>query len=108
MPFVFYNDVEYATHTLALEIYSPNQNRLFYCCPKVDACHFFARKQQEPRVVNNGIVLFGNPPQYRYKIEETGETFNSTKTNAREALEERKFLKSLNALTTELDKTDIF
>ena len=41
-------------------------------------------------------------------IEETGETFNSTKTNAREALEEHKFLKSVNALTTELDKVDIF
>ena len=78
----------------------PNQNRLFYCCPKVDACNFFAWKQQQPRVVNTGIVLFSNPPQYRYKIEETGETFNSTKTNAREALEEHKFLKSVNALTT--------
>ena len=63
---------------------------------------------QEPRVVNTGIVLFSNPLQYRYKIEETGETFNSTKTNAREALEEHKFLKSVNALTTELDKIDIF
>ena len=59
-------------------------------------------------MVNTGIVLFSNPPQYRYKIEETGETFNSTETNAREALEEHKFLKSLNALTTELDKIDIF
>ena len=67
-----------------------------------------ALKQQEPRVVNTGIVLFSNPLQYRYKIEETEETFNSTKTNAREALEEHKFLKSVNALTTELDKIDIF
>ena len=67
-----------------------------------------ALKQQEPRVVNTGIVLFSNPLQYRYKIEETGETFNSTKTNARETLEEHKFLKSVNALTTELDKIDIF
>ena len=53
-------------------------------------------------------MLFSNPPQYRYKIEETGETFTSTKTNAREALEEHKFLKSVSALTTELDKIDIF
>ena len=86
----------------------PNQNCLFYCCPRDDPCNFFAWKQQEPRVVNTGIVLFSNPLQYRYKIEETGETFNSTKTNAREALEEHKFLKSVNALTTELDKIDIF
>ena len=86
----------------------PNQNRLFYCCPRVDPCNFFAWKQQELRVVNTGIVLFSSPLQYTYKIEETGETFNSTKTNAREALEEHKFLKSVNALTTELDKIDIF
>ena len=57
---------------------------------------------------NTSIVLFSNPPEYRYKIEETGETFNSTKTNAREALEEHKFLKSVNPLPTELDKIDIF
>ena len=70
--------------------------------------HVFAWKQQEPCVVNTSIVLLSNSPQYRYKIGETAETFNSTKTNAREALEEHKFLKSVNALTTELDKIDIF
>ena len=59
-------------------------------------------------MVKTGIVLFSNPPQYRYKTEETGKTFNSTKTNAREALEEHKFLKSVNALATELDKINIF
>ena len=74
----------------------PNQIRLFYYCPTVDSCNFFAGKRQEPHVVNTGIVLFTNPPQYRYKTEETGETFNSTKTNAQEALEEHKFLKSVN------------
>ena len=80
----------------------PNQNRPFYCCLRVDPCNFFARKQQEPRVVNTGIVLFSSPLQYRYRIEETGETFNSTKTKAREAFEEHKLLKC------ELDKIDIF
>ena len=45
-----------------------NQNRPFYICPRVDHCNFFAWKQQEPRVINTGIVLFNNPPQYRYKI----------------------------------------
>ena len=38
----------------------PNQNRQFYCCPKGDACNFFAWKQQEPRVVNTGIVFIVN------------------------------------------------
>ena len=48
------------------------------------------------------IVLFISPLQYRYKIEETGETFNSTKNNAQEAFEEHKLVKS------ELDKMDLF
>jgi hypothetical protein len=81
----------------------PNQNRLFYCCPKEDSCVFFEWKQSEPRVINTGVVLFNNPPQYRYKIEETGETFNSTISNTREAYEEYTFLNSVYRLTSELD-----
>jgi hypothetical protein len=61
----------------------PNQNSLFYCCPKEDSCRFFERKQQEPRVINTGIVLFSNPLQYQYMNEETGETFNSSKSNSK-------------------------
>jgi hypothetical protein len=81
----------------------PNQNRLFYCCPKEDSCGFFEWKQQEPRVINTGIVLFSNPLQYQYMIEETGETFNSSKSNTKEAYDEfRRF-----GLTSELDKIDL-
>ncbi|CAB4017009.1 endonuclease 8-like 3 [Paramuricea clavata] len=81
----------------------PNQNRLFYCCPKDDSCGFFEWKQQGPRVTNTGIVLFSNPLQYQYMIEETGETFNSSKSNTKEAYDEfRRF-----GLTSELDKIDL-
>ena len=41
-------------------------------------------------------------------MEYTGVTFNSTKTNAREALEEHKFLKSVNVLTAKHDKISMF
>ena len=79
----------------------PNQNRLFYCFPKEDSCGFFEWKSQEPRVINTGIVLFSNPLQYQYMIEETGETFNSSKS--KEAYDEfRRF-----GLTSELDKIDL-
>ena len=55
---------------------------------------------QEPRVINTGIVLFSNPLQYQYMIEETGETFNSSKSNTKEAYDEfRRF-----GLTSELHK----
>lgn len=81
----------------------PNQNRLFYCCPKEDACGFFEWKQQGPCAIKTGFVLFSNPLQYRYKIEETGETFTSAKSNAIDAFEEYNFLKSVNAQTSELD-----
>ncbi len=66
----------------------PNQNRLFYCCPKEDACGFFEWKQQGTRAIKTGFVLFSNPLQYRYKIEETGETFTSTKSNTKDAYQE--------------------
>ncbi len=79
----------------------PNQNRLFYCCPKEDACGFFEWKQQGTRVIKTGFALFSNPLQYRYKIEEIGETFTSTKANTKDA--EYKFLKSVDALTSELE-----
>jgi hypothetical protein len=79
----------------------PNQNRLFYCCPKEDSCGFFEWKPQEPRVTNTGIVLFSNPLQYQYMIEETGETFNSSKSNTKEAYDEfRRF-----GLTSEIIHT---
>ncbi len=81
----------------------PNQNRLFYCCPKEDACGFFEWKQQGTRAIKTGFALFSNPLQYRYKIEETGETFTSTKANTKDAFEEYKFLKSVDALTSELE-----
>ena len=72
-------------------------------CPKEDSCGFFEWKQQEPRVINTGIVLFSNPLQYQYMIEETGETFNSSKSNTKEAYDEfRRF-----GLTSELDKIDL-
>ena len=81
----------------------PNQNRLLYCCPKEDSCGFFEWKPREPRVINTGIVLFSNPLQYQYMIEETGETFNSSKSNTKEAYDEfRRF-----GLTSELDKIDL-
>jgi hypothetical protein len=81
----------------------PNQNRLFYCCPKEDSCGFFEWKPQEPRVINTGIVLFCNPQQYQYMIDETGETFSSSKSDAKEAYDEfRRF-----GLTSELDKIDL-
>ncbi len=48
-------------------------------------------------------ALFSNPLQYRYKIEETGETFTSTKANTKDAYEEYTFLKSVDALTSELE-----
>ena len=54
-------------------------------------------------MINTGIMLFSNPLQYRYKIEETGETFNSTKSNTREAYEEYTFLNSVYGLTSEFD-----
>ena len=69
----------------------PTQNRLFYCCPQMDSCRFFEWKEIEPRVTKTGFVLFSNPLQYRYKNEDTGETFTSTNINAKEAYEE--FLK---------------
>jgi hypothetical protein len=48
-------------------------------------------------------AIFSNPPQYQYMIEETGETFNSSKSNNKEAYDEfRRF-----GLTIELDKIDI-
>jgi hypothetical protein len=77
----------------------PNQNRLFYCCPKeVLAVSSNGSHKQDPRVINTGIVLFSNALQYQYMIEETGETFNSSKSNAKEACDEfRRFiLKSVN------------
>jgi hypothetical protein len=81
----------------------PNQNRLFYCCLKEDSCGFFEWKPQDPRVINTGIVLFSNPLQYQYMIEETGETFNSSKCNTKEAYDEfRRF-----GLLSELDKIDL-
>jgi hypothetical protein len=81
----------------------PNQNRLFYCCPKEDSCDFVEWKQQEPRVINTCIVLFSNPLQYQYLTEETGETFNSSKSNTKEAYDEfRRF-----GLTSDLDKIDV-
>ncbi len=51
-------------------------------------------KQQGTHAIKTGFVLFSNPFQYRYKIEETGETFISTKSNTKDAYEEYKFLKS--------------
>ncbi|CAB4035781.1 DNA topoisomerase 3-alpha [Paramuricea clavata] len=42
----------------------PNQNRMFHCCPKEDACGFFEWKQTDPCVINTGIELFSNPLQY--------------------------------------------
>jgi hypothetical protein len=81
----------------------PNQNRLFYCCPKEDSCGFFEWKPQEPRVINTVIVLFSNPLQYQYMIEKTGETFISSKSDTKEACDEfRRF-----GLTSELDKIDL-
>ena len=81
----------------------PNQNRLFYCCPKEASCGFFEWKQQEPRVTKTGFVLFSDPLQYRYMIEDTGGTFNSSKPNTKEAYDEfRRF-----GLTSELDKIDL-
>ena len=53
----------------------PTQNRLFYCCPQIDSCGFFEWKEIEPRVTKTGFVLFSDPLQYRYKNEDTGETF---------------------------------
>ena len=75
----------------------PTQNRLFYCCPQIDSCGFFEWKEIEPRVTKTGFVLFSDPLQYRYKNEDTGETFTST-TNitAKEAYEE--FLKKYEQL----------
>jgi hypothetical protein len=69
----------------------PTQNQLFYCCPQIDNCGFFEWKEIEPRVTKTGFVLFSDPLQYRYKNEDTGETFTSTNINAKEAYEE--FLK---------------
>ena len=69
----------------------PTQNHLFYCCPQIDSCGFFEWKEIEPRVTKTGFVLFSDPLQYRYKNEDTGETFTSTNINAKEAYEE--FLK---------------
>ena len=81
----------------------PNQNRLFHCCPKEDSFGFFEWKQQESHVINFGIVVFSNPLQYQYMIEETGEKFNSSKSNTKEAYGEfRRF-----GLTSELDKIDL-
>jgi hypothetical protein len=57
----------------------------------MDSCRFFEWKEIEPRVTKTGFVLFGDPLQYRYKNEDTGETFTSTNINAKEAYEE--FLK---------------
>ncbi len=48
-------------------------------------------------------LLFSNPLQYRYKIEETGDTFTSTKSNTKDAYGEYKFLKSVDGLTSELE-----
>jgi hypothetical protein len=69
----------------------PTQNRLFYCCPQIHSCRFFEWKEVEPRVTKTGFVLFSDPLEYRYKNEDTGETFTSTNINAKEAYEE--FLK---------------
>ena len=69
----------------------PTQKRLFYCCPQIDSCGFFEWKEIEPRVIKTGFVLFSDPLEYRYKNEDTGETFTSTNINAKEAYEE--FLK---------------
>ena len=81
----------------------PKQNQLFYCCPKDDACGFFEWKQQGTHATKTGFVLFSNLLQYRYKIEETGDTFTSTKSNTKDAYEEYKFLKSVDGLTSELE-----
>ncbi len=40
------------------------------------------------RAIKTGFALFSNPLQYRYKIEETGETFTSTKSNTKDAYQE--------------------
>ncbi|CAB4007935.1 DNA topoisomerase [Paramuricea clavata] len=69
----------------------PTQNNLFYCCPQIDSCGVFEWKEIEPRLAKTGFVLFSDPLEYRYKNEDTGETFTSTNINAKEAYEE--FLK---------------
>jgi hypothetical protein len=74
----------------------PTQNRLFYCCPQIDSCGFFECKEIEPRVTKTGFVLFSDPLQYRYKNEDTGETFTSTNIYLMLRKRMKNFLRNMN------------
>ena len=82
----------------------PNRDRLFYCCPnnKKNSCGFFEWKTKEdsnekcPRGSNINdhprverlCCLFTSPPQYKYRVSDTGLMFQSRREDPNEAFAE--------------------
>ena len=81
-----------------------NRDRLFYCCPnnKKNSCGFFEWKTKEdsnekcPRgsnindhpCVERLCCLFSYPPHYKYRVSDTGLTFQSRREDPNEAFAE--------------------
>ena len=74
----------------------PNKDRKFFTCAeqKENRCDFFEWFKGEPEdpLLPRSIVLFSNPPSYKYTVKKTGAMFTSTEKDCKKAYDE--FLRS--------------
>ena len=77
----------------------PNKDRKFFACAeqRENRCDFFEwfRGEPEDPLLPGSIVLFSNPPSYKYTVKKTGAMFTSTEKDRKKAYDEFAAVKSM-------------
>ena len=78
-----------SSRLLTVKKEGPNKDRKFFGCAekKENRCDFFEWFKEEPEdpLLPGSIVLFSNPPSYKYTVKKTGAMFTSTEKDPKKA-----------------------